>query len=152
VYDGDYDEYERRAHSEKSADRGRNGTERAKNGTANGKARSDNASARTPEPAKVAQAPIPLDRRAAHEAKLELGRRTRAVAEAEKRVARLEREKSTLEALFAAPDLYDQPDEIVRLRAELDRVNAESEAALESWEVASDALEGFTKTSAAHTV
>jgi ATP-binding cassette subfamily F protein 3 len=126
IYDGDYDEYERRRHE-----------------PANG-----NAAAAAPAPAKPPAPAIPLDRRAAHEAKLELGRRTRAVQDAEKRVAQLDREKATLEHLFAAPDLYDQPDEIVRLQRELERVNSEAEAALEAWEVATDALDGFTKTSA----
>ncbi|HTW85447.1 MAG TPA: ABC-F family ATP-binding cassette domain-containing protein [Candidatus Sulfotelmatobacter sp.] len=123
VIDGDYEAYERREH------------ERAE------------APARDREVRKAAPSPVQLDRQAAHEAKLELGRRKRAVADAENRVAKLDKERAQLEARFAAPDLYDAPEAVVRLQREMDRVNAESGAAMEAWELAVEALEGFTLTS-----
>ncbi|BDE05852.1 ABC transporter ATP-binding protein [Vulcanimicrobium alpinum] len=120
VFDGDYASYERAQHQ------GRAGTD----------------APRAAVPAKAE--PVELDRRAAHEAKLELGRRKRAVADAEKRVADLDRKKAELELEFAAPGLYDDPDEVVRLQREMDRVNAESGAAMEAWELAVESLDGFT--------
>jgi ATP-binding cassette subfamily F protein 3 len=95
----------------------------------------------------AAPSPVHLDRQAAHEAKLELGRRKRAVADAENRVAKLDKDRVALEARFAAPDLYDDPEAVVRLQREMDRVNAESGAAMEAWELAVESLEGFTATS-----
>jgi ATP-binding cassette subfamily F protein 3 len=94
----------------------------------------------------AAPTPVQLDRQAAHEAKLELGRRKRAVADAENRVAKLDKDRVALEARFAAPDLYDDPEAVVRLQREMDRVNAESGAAMEAWELAVEALEGFSAT------
>jgi ATP-binding cassette subfamily F protein 3 len=91
----------------------------------------------------VAPTPVQLDRQAAHEAKLELGRRKRAVADAENRVAKLDKDRVALEARFAAPDLYDDPDAVVRLQREMDRLNAESGAAMEAWELAVEALESW---------
>jgi ATP-binding cassette, subfamily F, member 3 len=120
VFDGDYESYERKQHEVTP---------------------SDGAAPRARVPKESA---AELERRTAHEAKLELGRRKRAVADAEKRVADLDRERADLERQFAAPDLYDDPDEVVRLQREMDRVNAESEAAMESWELAVETLEGFT--------
>ncbi len=120
VFDGDYETYERKLHDEK-------------NGVA-------------PRPPAQAQkkSPVPLDRNAEHEAKLELGNRKRAVIDTEKRVAEIDRKKAELEKLFAAPGLYDDPNEVVRLQRELERLNAEGGAAMEAWELAVESLEGFT--------
>jgi ATP-binding cassette subfamily F protein 3 len=119
VFDGDYETFERKLHE--------------KNGVA-------------PRPAQQQQkkSPVQLDRNAEHEAKLELGNRKRAVTETEKRVAEIDRKKAELEKLFAAPGLYDDPDEVVRLQRELERLNAEGGAAMEAWELAVESLEGFT--------
>jgi ATP-binding cassette, subfamily F, member 3 len=117
VFDGDYETYERKQHENK-------------NGPA--------PHMQLPKPA------VELDRNAEHEAKLELGRRKRAVVDAEKRVADLDRKKAELETLFAAPNLYDDPEEVVRLQRELERVNAEGGAAMEAWELAVESLDGFT--------
>jgi ATP-binding cassette subfamily F protein 3 len=121
VFDGDYETFERKLHDEK-------------NGVA-------------PRPAQQQQqkkTPVKLDRNAEHEAKLELGNRKRAVVDTEKRVAEIDRKKAELEKLFAAPGLYDDPDEVVRLQRELERLNAEGGAAMEAWELAVESLEGFT--------
>jgi ATP-binding cassette subfamily F protein 3 len=120
VFDGDYETFERRLHDEK-------------NGVA-------------PKPAQHQQkkSPVQLDRNAEHAAKLELGNRKRAVIETEKRVAEIDRKKAELEKLFAAPGLYDDPDEVVRLQRDLERLNAEGGAAMEAWELAVESLEGFT--------
>ncbi|HEY4440895.1 MAG TPA: ABC-F family ATP-binding cassette domain-containing protein [Candidatus Elarobacter sp.] len=118
VFDGDYEAYERAQHE-------RSG------GTA--------PRAQAPPPTPVAR-----DRNQGHDAKLELGRRKRAVADAEKRVADLDRRKAELETLFAAPDLYDDAEEVVRLQRQLEKANAEAGAAMEAWELAVEALEGFT--------
>jgi ATP-binding cassette, subfamily F, member 3 len=121
VFDGDYETFERKLHDEK-------------NGVA-------------PRPAPQQQqkkTPAKLDRNAEHEAKLELGNRKRAVIDTEKRVAEIDRKKAELEKLFAAPGLYDDPDEVVRLQRELERLNAEGGAAMEAWELAVESLEGFT--------
>jgi ATP-binding cassette subfamily F protein 3 len=118
VIDGDYEAYERREHQ-----RAEILTSRA---------------ARKPEPSLTRP-----DRQATHEAKLELGRRKRAVADAENRVAALDRARADLEARFTAPDLYDDPDAVVSLQREMDRINAESGAAMEAWELAVEALESW---------
>jgi len=119
VVDADYATYERRLHQPKQG---------------------DVPAPSTPLPKDAVPA---RDRASGHEAKLELGRRKRVLTEAEKRVAELDREKAELERLFAAPGLYDDPEEIVRLGRRMDAVNAESEAAMEAWEVATEALEGW---------
>jgi ATP-binding cassette subfamily F protein 3 len=123
IVDADYETYERRLHEPKR----------------------DAAPERDALPA--ARGNPAGDRKNAHEGKLELGRRKRALADAEQRVADLDRDKAELERLFAVPELYDDPDEIVRLQRQMERVNAESEAALEAWEIAAASLEGFAKTS-----
>jgi len=90
-----------------------------------------------------ANAPAPAhDRRAQHEAKQELFRRRRAVNDAERRVAKLEDARAELEARFAAPDLYDDPERVVALQHELERNRAELDAAMAAWERAAEALEG----------
>jgi ATP-binding cassette, subfamily F, member 3 len=119
VFDGDYATFERKLHEQKSG-------------------------APAPHVKEKAQTPVVAERDLGHEAKLELGRRKRAVSDTEKRVAEVERKKAGLERLFAAPGLYDDPDEVVRLQRELERVNAESGAAMEAWELAVESLEGFT--------
>jgi ATP-binding cassette, subfamily F, member 3 len=108
----DYETYERRQHEQTASDKAR---------------------ASAPEPK--------LDRRSAHESKLAAGRRKRAVADAETRVARLDAERAALEAEFAAPYLYDDPQRVVELQHELERVRAESAAAMAAWEAAVEALE-----------
>ncbi len=120
VFDGDYETFERKLHDEK------------------------NGVAPRPVPQQQKKSPVQLDRNAEHEAKLELGNRKRAVSETEKRVAEIDRKKAELEKLFAAPGLYDDPDEVVRLQRELERLNAEGGAAMEAWELAVESLEGFT--------
>ncbi|MDB5092694.1 MAG: ybiT [Candidatus Eremiobacteraeota bacterium] len=120
VFDGDYETFERKLHEEK------------------------NGVAPRPAPQQQKKPPVKLDRNAEHEAKLELGNRKRAVIDTEKRVAEIDRKKADLEKLFAAPDLYDNPDEVVRLQRELERLNAEGGAAMEAWELAVESLEGFT--------
>ena len=121
VFDGDYDTYERKLHENKNG-----------------------AAPRPPQAQPQPKKSVPeLDRNAEHEAKLELGRRKRAVIDAEQRVAALDRKKAELERLFAAPDLYDDPDEVVRLQRELERLNSEGGAAMEAWELAVESLDGF---------
>jgi len=113
IVDGDYDTYERRLHvPAPAASEARPGGKSAQN-----------------------------DKRAAHEARLDAGRRKRAVAEAERRVADLDAEKARLEARFAAADLYADPSAVITLRLELDRVRLEGERAFEAWERATHALE-----------
>ena len=112
VIDDDYESYERRLHD--PAPEVRNGA-RA-------------------EPAKP-------DRQAAHETKLAAGRRKRAVADAESRVAALDAERRLLEDQFAASDLYDDPQRVVELQHELERLRTASEDAMAAWEAAVEALE-----------
>ena len=86
IVDGDYDTYELRQHTLPSA---------ANEARPNGKSEKS-------------------DKRAAHEAKLDAGRRKRAVTDAEKRVADLDAEKARLEKRFAASDLYADPSAVIR--------------------------------------
>ncbi|HEX3550096.1 MAG TPA: ABC transporter C-terminal domain-containing protein, partial [Candidatus Elarobacter sp.] len=79
------------------------------------------------------------DRRAAHEAKLDAGRRKRAVADAESRVAQLDRERAALEAEFTVHGTYDEPQRVVELQHALERNRAESEDAMAAWERAVEA-------------
>jgi ATP-binding cassette, subfamily F, member 3 len=111
VIEGDYDSYERREHE------------------------------RTAPPAPVAAAARPPDRQAAHEAKVAAGRRKRAVADAEQLVAKLDADRKQLEDEFGAHALYDDPQRVVDLQHELERVRAASEAAMTAWEAAVAALE-----------
>jgi ATP-binding cassette subfamily F protein 3 len=113
IVDGDYDTYEQRQHTLPSG---------PNESRANGKSEKS-------------------DKRAAHEAKLDAGRRKRAVTDAEKRVADLDVEKAKLEARFAKSDLYADPTAVITLQLELDRVRVESERAFEAWEQATHALE-----------
>jgi ATP-binding cassette, subfamily F, member 3 len=80
-------------------------------------------------------------RRSAHEAKQDLMRRRRAVSDAERRVNDLDAKRAKIEEQFAAPDLYDDPQRVVELQHELDRLKSESEAAMAAWEAAVEALE-----------
>ncbi|HEX3464937.1 MAG TPA: ABC-F family ATP-binding cassette domain-containing protein [Candidatus Elarobacter sp.] len=123
VIDGDYETYERGEHQPAAQSRAANGT------------------AGTPSTAAPKEPPAAADRRATHEAKLELGRRKRAVADAEARVAALDAERARLEAEFAAHDLYDDAERVVALQHQLERVRAAIEEAMASWETAVDALE-----------
>jgi hypothetical protein len=86
-------------------------------------------------------APAVNDKRAAHEARLDAGRRKRAVLDAEKRASDLDAERAKLEARFTAPDLYDDPAAVLALQRDLDRVKGEAEAALATWERATLAFE-----------
>jgi ATP-binding cassette subfamily F protein 3 len=81
------------------------------------------------------------DRKSAHDARQDAARRKRAAAVAEQRVGDLEREKTELERRFSAPDLYDDPANVVRLQHEIERVRGETERALAVWEAALRALE-----------
>jgi ABC-type sulfate/molybdate transport systems ATPase subunit len=116
VVDGDYDDYERRQH--------------------------EFAAPAAPETASARAAAAP-DRRAVHDARLDRGRRKRAVADAEKRVADLDAERAALEARFAAGDLYGDPGAVVGLQLELERVRLESERAVAEWERALHAFEAL---------
>jgi ATP-binding cassette subfamily F protein 3 len=120
IVDGDYETYEQRQHTLPTA-------------------------AVSASDARPGAKGAPNDKRAAHEAKLDAGRRKRAVADAEKRVADLDAEKARLEARFAASDLYADPSAVITLQLELDRVRLESERALEAWERATAALEGLAR-------
>ena len=80
-------------------------------------------------------------RREVHEAKLDAGRRKRAVADAESRVAQLDAERALLEAQFTASELYDDPQRVVELQHALERNRAESDVAMTAWERAIGALE-----------
>jgi ATP-binding cassette, subfamily F, member 3 len=82
-------------------------------------------------------------KQSAHDTKQEGFRRKREVADAEKRVARLEEKRVDLELSFAAPDLYDDPDAVAELQRALDRNRAETEEAMAAWERAVDAFEAF---------
>jgi ATP-binding cassette subfamily F protein 3 len=115
IVDGDYETYERLEHAARKGSTTPKAAAKTKSAKGNGKA--------------------------AHETKLDLGRRKRAVAEAEQRVADLEAERVELERKFAAPDVYDEPNTIVTLQRELDRVRGESDRAMASWERAVQALE-----------
>jgi ATP-binding cassette, subfamily F, member 3 len=115
IVDGDYDTYEQRQHTLPSA---------ASETRGNGKS-------------------VQSDKRAAHEARLDAGRRKRAVADAEKRVADLDAEKAKIEARFAKADLYADPTAVITLQLELDRVRMESERAFEAWEQATTALDNL---------
>jgi ATPase subunit of ABC transporter with duplicated ATPase domains len=81
------------------------------------------------------------DRQTVHEAKLDAGRRKRAVADAESRVAQLDAERALLEAQFTASELYDDPQRVVELQHALERNRAESDTAMTAWERAIEALE-----------
>ncbi len=114
LLDGDYETFERRAHEQSAA----------------------------PERERSAPAAAGERRReSAHEAKLEAGRRTRAVEAAERRVADLDRQRAEIELLFTQPKLYDDPATIVELQRDLERVRTESERAYEAWEAAVRAAE-----------
>jgi ATP-binding cassette, subfamily F, member 3 len=98
-----------------------------------------------PETPRASAAPAKNDkivmRRAAHETKQEFQRRKRAVTDAEKRVNELDAKRAKVEEKFAAPDLYDDPQRVVELQHELDRLKTESEAAMAAWEAAVEAFE-----------
>ena len=120
----DYETWERRQHEPLAP-----GNEPPNNG------------ARAAARATPAEAPGKADRQFAHQAKLAAGRRKRAVAEAESRVAQLDRERAALEAEFAAHGTYDDPARVVELQHELERVRGESEVAMAVWEAAVAALD-----------
>jgi ATP-binding cassette subfamily F protein 3 len=115
IVDGDYETYERLEHAARKA--------------------------APPAKAAAKAEPPKVSRKAAHQTKLDLGRRKRAVAEAEQRVADLEAEHAELERRFAAPDVYDDPNTVVTLGRELERVRVETQRAMTLWERAVQALE-----------
>ena len=116
LLDVDYDSFERRAHEQAAPSESSHG--------------------------RAAQSAGDERRRgSAHEAKLEAGRRTRAVEAAERRVADLDRRRAEIELLFTQPELYDDPQTIVDLQRDLERVRTESESAYEEWETAVRAAE-----------
>jgi hypothetical protein len=53
----------------------------------------------------------------------------------------LDEERAELERRFAAPDLYDDPERVVALQRELDRIRAAGDEALAAWERAVEAYE-----------
>jgi ATPase subunit of ABC transporter with duplicated ATPase domains len=115
VIDGGYEAYERREHARAEAE---------------------------PSPRGATRLDDPKrDRRAAHEAKLQLGRLKRAVTDAEKRVSDLDAKRAEVERRFAAPDLYDDAQRVVELQHELERIRSASDEALEAWERAVEAYE-----------
>jgi ATP-binding cassette subfamily F protein 3 len=115
IVDGDYDTYERLEH----------------------------AARKSPAAAKAAakSEPVKMNRKASHETKLDLGRRKRAVSEAEQRVADLEAQRAEVERRFTAPGIYDDPDTVVTLQRDLDRIRGESDKAMRLWERAVQALD-----------
>ncbi|MBV9409805.1 MAG: ABC-F family ATP-binding cassette domain-containing protein, partial [Candidatus Eremiobacteraeota bacterium] len=143
VLDADYDTYEHRQH-ELTAPNGAavqaNTPRQAGTSRQGGASRQHELTSRHPELVE-GRTTAKLDRQAAHEAKLASGRRKRAVADAENRVTKLDAERAALEARFAAPDLYDDPQRVVALQHEMERVRAESEAAMAAWEHAVELLE-----------
>jgi len=120
IIDGDYETYEQRMHTLPTG---------ASNG--NGAAKSNGKGEKS-------------GKKAAHEAKLNAGKRKRAVTDAEKRVADLDAEKAKLEAKFASSNLYVDPTAVITLQLELDRVRVASERAFDDWERASQALEAIS--------
>ena len=115
IIDGDYETYERLEH----------------------------AARKVPPAAKAAAKtePVKVNGKATHQTKLDLGRRKRAVAEAEQRAADLDAQRTELERRFTASDVYDDPDTVVTLQRNLDRVRAESDKAMALWERAVQALD-----------
>jgi ATP-binding cassette subfamily F protein 3 len=119
IVDGDYETYEQRMHT-------------LPTGAANGKSTSGVKGDKN-------------NKKAVHQAKLDAGKRKRAVLDAEKRVADLDAEKLKLEGKFAKPNLYaGDPTAVITLQLELDRIRTESEKALDAWERATQALEEIT--------
>jgi ATP-binding cassette subfamily F protein 3 len=115
IIDGDYETYERLEHAARKSPAAPKAAAKAKPAKVNGKA--------------------------ANQTKLDLGRRKRAVSEAEARVANLEAERAEIERRFTAPNVYDDPATVVTLKRDLDRVRGESDKAMALWERAVQALE-----------
>jgi ATP-binding cassette subfamily F protein 3 len=107
IFEGDYERYERLQHEPSGSD-----------------------AARTAQQTK----PEARERRAMHEAKLDAGRRKRALAAAETLVADLDAERVLLEARFAQTDLYEDPPAVLELNREMERNRRASAAALAEWE------------------
>jgi len=118
VIPGDYETYERARHAASPA-------------TGNGVARS-----KREVPAKSSKAD-------AHESKQDEFRRKRDLAAAEKAVADLETARMDLEAQFAAPDVYDDPGNVVKLQKAIEQNRKDSEAAMERGERAMAAAESL---------
>ncbi len=71
----------------------------------------------------------------------EIARRKRELEAAEKRVAEIDRKRGELSALFAAPDLYDNPEAVAKLRNQLSAIETAASEALHAWEAAMEAVE-----------
>jgi ATP-binding cassette subfamily F protein 3 len=115
IIDGDYETYERLEHAARKS------------------ATAAKAGAKTK--------PVKVNGKVTHQTKLDVGRQKRAVAEAEQRVADLEAQRTELERRFAAPNVYDDPNTVVTLQRDLDRVRGESDKAMALWERAIQALD-----------
>jgi len=83
------------------------------------------------------------EKAARSEARAELGRLNREAAQAEKRVADLERLRVDLDLEFAAPDLYDDPERVVALQRRADDLRVEIERAMHFWETATARVEAL---------
>lgn len=157
IVDGDYATYERLQHAAKteakakskqdagksnakydSKSNGKGGAARS-NGQADGSKSNGKYDAPKSNGKSVAVAPVVLT---PHEAKLDASRRKRAVLDAEKRVADLDRERAELERRFAAPDLYDDPAAVVTLQQEMEKKRTQLESAMATWERAVEVAEG----------
>ena len=118
IIPGDYEAYERAHHA--AAQAGANGNAgRSKRET----------------PAK------PAKNNGSHDARQDELRRKRELAAAEKAVADLETARMDLEAQFAAPDVYEDPANVVKLRKAIEQNRKDSEAAMKRWEQAMAAAE-----------
>jgi len=109
VIPGTYEDYERARHAASPA-------------AVNGAARSKR------------EVPAKTNKAGAHDARQDEFRRKRDLAAAEQAVADLETARMDLEAQFAAPDVYDDPANVVKLQKAIEQNRKDSEAAMERWE------------------
>jgi len=86
-----------------------------------------------PKPAVQVEAPIASPK--------DIQRRKRELEAAEKRVAEIDQKRGELTALFAAPDLYDDPVAVAKLRNKLAAIETAASEALHAWEAAMEAVE-----------
>jgi len=94
---------------------------------------------------RLVQTAPPAEQRTPHEIKRERERLKREATQAEQRVAELDAERLRLEQRFAAPETYADPALVVELQREIERMRAESAAALSAWEAALHAHERFSE-------
>ncbi|GAC1577405.1 MAG: ABC-F family ATP-binding cassette domain-containing protein [Candidatus Elarobacter sp.] len=123
-----YDAYERAQHEAKPS-----------NGAGTKAARGSKTAAASPKT--PPSTPPANGKQNAHDTKQELFRLRRAVADAEKHVAKLDAERARLELLFTAPDLYDHPERVVALQRDMERNREQSSAAMAAWETAVEAAD-----------